>query len=442
MSREEQEPSSSASAAASAPPPASGREASTGASAEASTEATTEASTTAASGHAAVPASDAASRGTAAATSAPHEPPTPHASRTGVVEPMTPSRSFWTRIDRPFVFGFLVTLGGLAAIVLGLAVANLSTVLIYIALALFAALGLDPTVRFLERRGLSRAISVVVAILGLVIVAALVIWMVLPVVIDQISSFVRSVPGMIQEFTRSDIYATLDAQFGDQFQDLVADVQKFLSDPGNIAAIGGGALQVGASIANAISGIIVVLVLTLYFVATLPSIKTGMLRLAPARDRARASDITDQITDSVGAYVMGMVVLAFCNAVLAFLLYVFLGLPFPPLMATVAFCITLIPLVGSVIFWIIGTSLALFSDPVAALVFALIYLVYMQIEAYVITPRVMNKAVAVPGALVVIGALAGGTLLGLLGALVAVPVAASILIIIKQVLIPRQDARV
>lgn len=427
MSREEQEPSKSASADASEPSSVPEGAATTGASVDAA----------AAAGSATSPAGD-----TTVAANTPHPQTTSPAARHGVVEPMTPSRSFWTRIDRPFAFGFLVTLGGLAAIVLGLAMANLSTVLIYIALALFAALGLDPTVRFLERRGLSRAISVVVAILGLIIVAGLVVWMVLPVVIDQIASFVRSVPGMIQEFTRSDIYATLDAQFGDQFQDLVADVQKFLTDPGNIAAIGGGALQVGASIANAISGIIVVLVLTLYFVATLPSIKAGMLRLAPARDRARASDITDQITDSVGAYVMGMVVLAFCNAVLAFLLYLFLGLPFPPLMATVAFCITLIPLVGSVIFWIIGTSLALFTNPIAALVFAVIYLVYMQIEAYVITPRVMNKAVAVPGALVVIGALAGGTLLGLLGALVAVPVAASILIIIKQVLVPRQDARV
>jgi len=432
MSREEQEPSSSASAAASDPSPQPQHPTST-------PDALAEAP--AASGSAA-PQGATASEPHSVATTARVDQSRPQGVRTGVVEPMTPSRSFWTRIDRPFVFGFLVTLGGLAAIVLGLAVANLSTVLIYIALALFAALGLDPTVRFLERRGLSRAVSVVVAILGLIVVAGLVIWMVLPVVIEQIASFIRSVPGMIQEFMRSDIYATLEDQFGDQFESLVTDVQGFLTDPGNIAAIGGGALQVGASIASAISGIIVVLVLTLYFVATLPSIKTGMLRLAPARDRARASDITDQITDSVGAYVMGMVVLAFCNAVLTFLLYLFLGLPFPPLMATVAFCITLIPLVGSVIFWIIGSGLALFSDPLAALVFALIYVVYMQIEAYVITPRVMNKAVAVPGALVVIGALAGGTLLGLLGALVAVPVAASILIIIKQVLIPRQDARV
>lgn len=359
-----------------------------------------------------------------------------------VAEPMTPSRSFWTRIDRPFVFGFLVTLGGLGAIVLGLAIANLATVLIYIALALFAALGLDPAVRFLERRGLSRAVSVVVVILGLIVVVALILWMVLPIVIEQIASFVNSVPAMIQDFTHSDIYATLEKQFGDQFESLVADIQKFLTDPGNIATIGGGALKVGASIATGISGAIVVLVLTLYFVATLPVIKTSLLRLAPARDRARASDITEQITDSVGGYVMGMVVLAFFNALLALVLYLILGLPFPPLMATVAFCITLIPLVGSVMFWVIGTGLALFTNPIAALIFGIVYLIYMQVEAYVITPKVMNRAISIPGSLVVIGALAGGTLLGLLGALVAVPVAASILIIINQVIVPRQDARV
>ncbi|WP_136056090.1 AI-2E family transporter [Microbacterium sp. K24] len=358
------------------------------------------------------------------------------------VEPTEPRGAIWTRIDRPFVFGFLVTLGGLGAIVLGLALTSLSTVLIYIALALFAALGLDPAVRFLERRGLSRVLSVVVVIVALVVVFALLLWMVIPILVEQISSFVRSVPSMVQEFTRSDLYATLERQFGEQFQDLVGEVQKFLSDFGNIAMIGGGALKVGASIASGISGAIIVLVLTLYFLASLGGIKTSLLRLAPARDRARAGDIADQITDSVGGYVMGMVVLAFCNAMLALVLYLVLGLPFPPLMATVAFCITLIPLVGSVLFWVIGTGIALFTNPIGALIFAIVYLIYMQIEAYVITPRVMNRAISIPGSLVVIGALAGGTLLGLLGALVAVPVTASILIIIKQVWVPRQDARV
>lgn len=359
-----------------------------------------------------------------------------------VVEPVPSTRSFWTRIDKPFVFGFLVTLGGLAAILLGLALSNLSTVIIYIALALFAALGLDPAVRFLERRGLGRGWSVVVVLVALIAALALILWIIIPVVVEQITLFVKSVPGLIADFTGSDLYATLEAQFGDQFQDLVSDVQGFLTDPNNIAAIGGGALQVGASIANAISGVVIVLVLVIYFVATLPTMKQAMLRLVPARDRENTAIITDQITDSVGGYVMGMVTLAFINAVVVLLLYTVMSLPFPLLLAVVAFLITLIPLVGSLIFWVIGTGIALFADPILALVFAVIYLIYMQLESYFLTPRVMNRAISIPGSLVVIGALVGGTLLGLLGALVAVPVTASILIIIKKVWIPRQDSRV
>lgn len=390
--------------------------------------------------------SAAGTTGTAAestVTDAPTEGSAPSASGTGsYVEAVAPRASFWTRIDKPFVFGFLATLGGLAAILLGLTLSNLSTVLIYIAFALFAALGLDPAVRFLERRGLSRGVSVLIVILSLLVLLIAVMVLIVPIVVNQISIFARSIQPMIQDFMHSDVYRWLEGQFGAQFQDLFAEVQKFLTDPNNIAAIGGGALQVGASIATGISGLIVVLVLTLYFVATLPSMKTGLLRLVPARDRERAGDVTDQITDSVGGYVQGMVILAFINAMITLLLYTVLGLPFPPLMATVAFLVTMIPLVGPVLFWVIGSSIALFADPVAALVFAAIYLAYMQIEAYVITPRVMNRAVSVPGALVVIGALAGGTLLGLLGALIAVPVAASILIIVKQIWIPRQDSRV
>lgn len=359
-----------------------------------------------------------------------------------VVEPQPSNRSFWTRIDRPFTFGFLITLGGLAAIVLGLALSNLSTVIIYIALALFAALGLDPAVRFLERRGLGRGPSVVIVLFGLIVLLGLVLWMIIPVVVEQISAFVRSVPDLISEFTASDVYATLEAQFGEQFQSLIEDIQAFLTNPANIAAIGGGALQVGASIANGISGMVIVLVLVIYFVATLPAMKQAMLRLVPARDRHNADIITTQITDSVGGYVMGMVTLAFVNALVVMLLYTVMGLPFPLLLAVVAFLITLIPLVGSLIFWVIGTGIAMFVNPILALVFAVIYLVYMQVESYVLTPRVMNRAISIPGSLVVIGALVGGTLLGLLGALVAVPVTASILIIIKKVWIPRQDARI
>ncbi|UGS25570.1 AI-2E family transporter [Microbacterium resistens] len=366
-----------------------------------------------------------------------------------VAEPGVPRASFWTRIDKPFSFGFLVVLGGLTAILLGLALSNISTVLIYIAFALFAALGLNPAVQWLEKRRIPRAWAVVIVIVGFAVVLAVIVMSIIPTVVSQIAAFIESIPGTIDRFLASDFYAGLQQQFGVGLTDVVAEIEKFLSDPARLLQIGGGALQVGGvalqvggAIATGLSGALIVIVLTLYFLATLPSMKKGLVRLAPARDRRRISDISSQIAESVGGYVMGMVVLAFINAVLVFLLYLFLGLPFPPLMATVAFLITLIPLVGSVLFWIIGTGIALFSSPIAALVFALVYVVYMQVEAYVITPRVMNRAISIPGSLVVIGALVGGTLLGLLGALVAVPVTASLLIVIKQVWIPRQDSRV
>lgn len=351
-------------------------------------------------------------------------------------------RSVWANLNRPFVVGFLLTLGALAALVLGFAVRDLATVWVYIAFALFIALGLDPLVRRLEGAGLSRAWSIVVVFFGFALVIGGVLWLIIPTVVTQIAQFVSNLPGAIRDFQRSDMYAWIDDRFGAQAQTLLGDVQAFLTDPGNIAAIGGGVLQVGASIATTLSGMLIVLVLSLYFVATLDSMKRAFYRLLPARNRSGAADITDEITASVGGYLGGMVVLAFMNAVFAFIMHLVLGLPFPMLMAVVAFCITLIPLIGTVLFWVVASSLALFTSPVSALVFAAAYLVYMQVEAYVLTPRVMNKTISVPGSLVVIGALVGGTLMGLLGALVAIPVTASILLIVKRVFIPRQDAKV
>lgn len=350
-------------------------------------------------------------------------------------------KTFWANLNRPFSLGLLVTLGGLAALALGLAFWNLATIVIYIVFALFAALGLDPVVRFLGRRGISRPWAIVIVYGAFAVVLALVLLLVVPSLVRQIGQFIADVPDLVDEFQASDFYAWLNTTFGDQVGDMVSQVESFLANPANLAAIGGGVVAFAVNVGTAISGLIIVLVLSLYFLAGLPAMKTAFIRFAPARNRRKATAMTDQITDSIGAYLMGMVVLAFCNSIVAFLLHLFLGLPFPALMGVLAFLITLIPLIGSVLYWITATIIALFTGWVPALIFAVIYLIYMQLEAYVLTPRVMNKAIAVPGALVVIGAMVGGTLLGLLGALVAIPVTASILLIIKQVFIPRQDAK-
>lgn len=368
-------------------------------------------------------------------------PADPVAQRTDEIEAPA-ARTFWASLNHPFGVGFLLTLGALVALVLGFAVRDLATIWVYIAFALFIALGLDPLVRRLERVGLSRAWSIVVVFFGFALVLAGVLWLIIPTVVGQVAQFVTDLPRAIREFQHTDLYAWVTERFGDQAQKLLSDVQAFLTDPGNIAAIGGGVLQVGASIATTLSGLLIVIVLSLYFVATLDTMKQAFYRLLPARNRAGASEITEEITASVGGYLGGMVVLAFMNAIFAFILHLALNLPFPMLMAVVAFCITLIPLVGTILFWVIASSLALFTSPVAALIFAIAYLIYMQVEAYFLTPRVMSRTISVPGSLVVIGALIGGTLMGLLGALVAIPVTASILLIIKKVFIPRQDRKV
>jgi predicted PurR-regulated permease PerM len=144
----------------------------------------------------------------------------------------------------------------------------------------------------------------------------------------------------------------------------------------------------------------------------------------------------------VGSALIGSVILSSLNAAAVFVLHLLIGLPFPALMALIAFVITLIPLFGSVIFLVLATIVALFSSPVQALIFAIAYLVYIQLESYVISPRVMNRAVAIPAALVLIGALVGGALMGVLGVLVALPIMASILLIIREVVVPRQNLKV
>ncbi|MDL9978099.1 AI-2E family transporter [Microbacterium sp. ASV49] len=352
------------------------------------------------------------------------------------------SKPLWAALSNPFAVGLSLTLGGLVAFALGTAFVNLSTIIIYVVFALFAALGLDPVVRMFERHKVSRAWGIVIVYSVFALVMTGVLLLVIPALVTQITKFFADLPQTIADFEKTPFYAWLVSTFGSQVPQIVDQVQKFLTNPANLAKIGGGVLNFAVTVGTTISGLIIVIVLSLYFLATLPTIKQSLTMLAPARNRAKTTDLTNHITDSIGGYLMGMVILAFCNSIVAFFLHLFLGLPFPGVMALLAFLITLIPLIGSVLYWLTATVIALFTGGwVPALIFAVIYLVYIQIEAYVLTPRVMNKTISVPGSLVVIGALVGGTLFGLLGALVAIPITASILLIIKQIVIPRQDAK-
>jgi predicted PurR-regulated permease PerM len=263
------------------------------------------------------------------------------------------------------------------------------------------------------------------------------------VITDQITTLVKQLQTIIP--------TVFTPGFRDDLQDAVpwldvdtvfTQADSFLQNL-DVLSIGGGVLAAGVNIANAVFGTIIVLILTLYFVSSLASIKRGLFQLVPASKRARFVDLAEQVSASVGRFVMGQGALALVNGVLSFILLTFVfQVKYSALLAFIAVLGSLIPLVGTLSASIVITlGVLLFEGPgFQVIAVGIYYLVYMQVEAYVISPRIMNSAVQVPGVVVVIAALVGGTLLGVLGALVAIPVAASILLIIKQVVVPRQNA--
>ena len=340
----------------------------------------------------------------------------------------------------PFRVGFVATLGALIAVALGFAFIQLSTVVICILASLFLALGLDPLVRFLTRRRIPRGWAILLVFALVIAFAVLVVFLVIPAVVDQTTELVSNLPGAVKAVTEEKWFGEVFGSSVDT-QKLVSDLESYLSDPNNLAALGGGVLKIGVALVNGISGGILVLVLTLFFLGSLDAVKNSFYVLVPLSRREGVVSITDQIVRSIGKYVSGQVILAGTNGVFGFIAMMLVGVPNAGALAVVAFLLALIPLVGTIISAVIVTFFALTVSPVAAIIIAVYFLVYMQVEAYVFSPRVMNKAVDVPGILVVIGALVGGTLLGILGALIAVPVVASVLIIVKQVVVPKQALR-
>lgn len=335
---------------------------------------------------------------------------------------------------------------GLGLLIWGI-VNELATVLTYVGAAIFLALGLDPLVTWLEKKRFPRWAAIVTVLVGVIAVFATIVANIIPLLVEQFSSLVNSVATGIsqaQYSTSSPLGALLqllDDRFhiGDyvDINEALDNISAWIQDPNNIAEIGSGVLEVGAGIVSGVFAGIIILILTIYFTASLHRIKATSYRFVPASKRARFIELSEQITSSVGRYVVGQFSQAFINGVLSLIFLSIIRAPYPLLLASIAFLLGLIPLVGTLTASIIITIACLFESPTTAIIAGIYYLIYMQIEAYVLSPRIMGRAVQVPASVVVIAALAGGTLLGLLGALIAIPTAAAVIILLNQVFFPK-----
>jgi len=245
-------------------------------------------------------------------------------------------------------------------------------------------------------------------------------------------------PVWVRDVMNSDLFRAANDQFG--VRDRIAEeVNKFVNNPGAVGGIAGGVVGFGSTVANGLFGALIVLVLSLYFLAAMPAMKKWGYRLAPRSRRRRVAALSEEITKSVGNYVIGQACVALLNATFAFIVMSIVGIPFALLLAFIVALLAFIPLVGGMIAGVVVALIALTQGWQTALVYAISYFAYLQFEAYFISPRIMQKAVAVPGAVAVISVIAGGSVLGVLGALIAIPAAAAILLLIKEIYILRQD---
>ena len=340
--------------------------------------------------------------------------------------------------SHPFYFGFLAASGAVIAITLLRAFASASQVFVLIIISLFFAMGLNPAVLFIERRGLNRSKSVAVTVSTVVAFVGIFIWVAAPLIIDQVNALINNAPQLISDLKSNATINQINIDYGivDTIQE---KVQSSIKDGKFVIGAFGGVLGVGKAFISGIFSILTILVLTLYFLAALPTVTQDAYRLVPASRRERVAKISDAIIFRVGAFVGGQITISFFASIFILILGFSLNLPYKFALALVVFVCGLIPLIGHFIGISIVTIIALTDSPLIAAIAFIAYVVYVQFENYVLTPRVMKRSLSIPGLVTIIAALIGTSLLGLVGGILAVPIAAAVLLILEEVVYPQAD---
>jgi predicted PurR-regulated permease PerM len=333
----------------------------------------------------------------------------------------TPGRPLNRR--SPFYIGMAATAG--VAVTFGLVelLIKARSVLVLIGLALFIAAGLDPAVGWLTRHGLKRWQAVVGGFLAAAI----------PPLASQATNLADQLPNYLHTLqNHNSQLGKLDAQY--HIQD---KLKTLLTSKGG--SLVGGVLGAGELVIGAASSFLIVSVLAIYFLADMPRIKLLAYRLAPHSRRARVILIGDEIFAKVGGFVLGNFVTSVIAGLGTFLWMIAFGLPYPILLGLFVALLDLIPVIGSTVGGAIVTLIGLTVSLPIALATLGFYIAYRLAEDYLVVPRVMGRAVQVPGAVSVVAVLVGGALMGIIGALVAIPAAAALRLLLEEVAFRRLD---
>jgi predicted PurR-regulated permease PerM len=333
----------------------------------------------------------------------------------------------------PFMIGLMAAFGVALAYGLIELIVKARSVLIIVGLAMFIAAGLDPIVGWLVRHRFPRWAAVLtvivcgVAIVGGFLAAAI------PPLASEATALAHQIPHYIQDLqNRNSQLGKLNVKYHIQ-QRLTSLVT---SRGGSLV---GGVVGAGTLVVGTVSEILAIVVFSIYFLAGLPQIKMFTYRLIPHSRRPRAILLGDEIFAKVGGYVLGNFI---TSAIAGLGTYVWLlawGVPYPLLLGIFVAFLDLIPVIGSTVGGVIVSLVALTVSLPVALATLGFYVAYRLAEDYLIVPRIMGRTVELPAIVSLVAVLVGGVLLGIVGALVAIPVAAAIRLLLQEIAFRKLD---
>lgn len=365
-----------------------------------------------------------------------HDDPTETSGGDGGEPPETPLASGGPHRPNYFVMGFVGALGVLSAWLLVNALSGAGAVFVYILVALFLAVGLNPVILLLQRMRMPRWAAILTVCLVLALFITVFVWTIVPPLSDQVSSFVAGLPQAIDQLQNARFFRELDQRY-----DVLARIRDMVTGADFGQQVFGGLVGVGQVVFNWLFATFTVFILTLFFMASLPGIMDVSYRFVPRSRREGVREIGDEIVRRIGAFIAGQLVVAALGGVVAFLFLWAIGSAYALTLALVVAVTALIPLVGTTIGALVASLAVALGDPLMGLVTLIFFLVYQQIESYVLAPRVMRHAVDVAPTVNITAALLGGALLGLVGALLAIPTAAALTLVLKRVIFPRLERR-
>ncbi|MFC4592033.1 AI-2E family transporter [Sphaerisporangium corydalis] len=371
-------------------------------------------------------------------SSSPHDP-SPHDPSSHDPSPATGDRPFGKLgrpFDRrsPFFVGMTASAGVALTYGLILLLEASRDVLILIGLALFLAIGLDPAASWLVRRGLPRWAAVFIIVLLTLGMVGGFLALAIPVLVNQGTQFATDLPGYLREATsHNSVIGQLNERFG-----LEQNLKQLSTGERGISLVGG-LLGAGKVVLGAAASTLIVLALTIYFLADMPRIKATVYRCVPQSRRGRVVLIGDDILGKVGMFVLGNLLTSLIAGVAAFVWLQVFHVPYALLLALFVALMDLVPVVGSTVAGLVVILMAWTVSLPIALATVGFVLVYRAIEDYLLVPRIMGKAVEVPGVVTLIAVTIGATLLGIIGALIAIPVAAALRLVLREVAFPRLD---